>query len=62
MKRFLFAQEQLAAQGKARIRQWPKNKGGCASPANRTRATGARLANRTRRPSHPAHEPRVRAC
>jgi len=49
MKRFLFAQEQLAAQGTARIRQWPKNKGGCASPA-------------TRRPSHPAHEPRVRAC
>ena len=42
MKRFLFAQEQLAAQGKARIRQWPKNKGGCASPATH---------------AHPAPEP-----
>lgn len=30
MKRFLFAQEQLAAQGKARTRHWPKNKGRCA--------------------------------
>ena len=31
MKRFLYAQQQLAAQGKARTRAWPKNKSTCVS-------------------------------
>ena len=31
MKRFLYAQQQLAEQGKARTRAWPKNKSTCVS-------------------------------
>lgn len=31
MKRYLYAQQQLAAQGKARMRTWPKNSSTCCS-------------------------------
>ena len=32
MKRYLYAQEQLKGQGKARVRTWPNNKSGCTAP------------------------------
>lgn len=34
MKRYLYAKQQLAAQGKYRVRTWPKNSTGCSRPAS----------------------------